>query len=199
MQDTGAKPSVEDVKSALGNFMRGPGFPKTVLFRGPWGVGKTCLWNDLSTSQATNGQRFVYVSLFGTTTIDEISISIALELLDENLEPEDHGLPRYLISKGYRQLRKLMEKMGISGHDGLSALGANSTVVSRLFLAAIDNAYVCLDDAERKSDKLLIREILGLIDKLRERNNCNIILILNDVGLDEDERKDLQTKKERVF
>ena len=54
---------------------------------------------------------------------------------------------------------------------------------------------VCFDDFERISDKLKLKDVLGLISELKEQKKCTVVLILNKNELKED---DLSKYKDKI-
>src|SRR5690606_25875015 len=60
---------------------------------------------------------------------------------------------------------------------------------------SLSNTIICLDDMERKGDKLEAKEILGLISLLKEQKKCKVVLLIND---NEDCIKDYKKYREKV-
>jgi len=58
------------------------------------------------------------------------------------------------------------------------------------------DVVICIDDFERKSSKLDIKDILGYLSQLKEQFGCQIVLILNESKISEDEKiyKDYKEK-----
>ncbi|EGK8129956.1 hypothetical protein IO384_001663, partial [Campylobacter lari] len=63
-----------------------------------------------------------------------------------------------------------------------------------------ENIIVCLDDLERKSDKLDIKDILGLVNKLKEEK-CKVVLISNEdeISNKEKDKEIFNTYKEKCI
>jgi len=51
--------------------------------------------------------------------------------------------------------------------------------ISRFQFLFINDCIICLDDFERKSDKLADKDVLGLISQLSEQRDCSVALLLN--------------------
>src|SRR5215471_18573727 len=47
-----------------------------VMINGPWGIGKTYLLKKLLREHFTDSEKFVYISLFGLTSIEEIDAAL---------------------------------------------------------------------------------------------------------------------------
>jgi hypothetical protein len=79
---------------------------------------------------------------------------------------------------------KAMGKMGLSAiKPGLSAMAEHAAFLS------VRNYIICIDDLERKGEKLRIIDILGLASLLKERRKCKVVLILNDDALGDEKYK----------
>lgn len=131
----------------------------SLLISGSWGVGKTYLWkeieNELNYIKNPNKQvkNIVYVSLFGKEHYKEVLEEITL--------------------KAYKHNKFLYFIRNITFWN-LSV----GTFLQLFITKNFENIIVCLDDLERKSDKLDIKDILGLINQLKEEK-CKVILISN--------------------
>jgi hypothetical protein len=64
-----------------------------------------------------------------------------------------------------------------------------------LYFSLIQNQIVCIDDLERRSKNLDVRDVLGLISFLREQRGCKVALILNAEKLDNKEEFDALLEK----
>ena len=131
----------------------------SLLISGSWGVGKTYLWkeieNELNYIKNPNKQvkNIVYVSLFGKEHYKEVLEEITL--------------------KAYKHNKFLYFIRNITFWN-LSV----GTFLQLFITKNFENIIVCLDDLERKSDKLDMKDILGLINQLKEEK-CKVILISN--------------------
>jgi hypothetical protein len=64
---------------------------------------------------------------------------------------------------------------------------------------AVKQYIVCIDDLERKGEKLRIIDVLGLTSLLRERRKCKVVLILNDEELSEGDHEAFEKYSEKVI
>ena len=62
----------------------------------------------------------------------------------------------------------------------------------------VKNQIVTIDDLERKSDSLDIRDVLGLVSQLKEQRGCKVVLLLNDERFRESDEKEFQEQLEKV-
>ncbi len=56
-----------------------------------------------------------------------------------------------------------------------------------VWFSSVDRTVVCIDDFERRGKNLAVRDVLGLVNTMRELRKCKVCLILNDEALEEDE------------
>jgi len=66
-----------------------------------------------------------------------------------------------------------------------------------VWFSSVRANIVCIDDFERRGANLSVRDVLGLINNLKEVKKCKICLILNDEAL-EDDRNDFSKYLEKV-
>jgi hypothetical protein len=164
--------------------------PEVLCIRGKWGVGKTYTWEDLLRQAKENVAltSYSYVSLFGLDTLDRFKSSIF-----ENVVP--------VASVG---TEPTMETLG-SNIKAVSKLVAGvlkpglGTLAEHAAFLTVRGYIVCIDDLERKGDKLRIIDVLGLASLLKERRKCKIVLILNDEELQENDRAALEKYSEKVI
>ena len=137
------------------------------MIDGPWGVGKTHFFLNsiIPWRAATN---FVYTSLYGLSSIDEIDIEINAQIEAINSKrnkpvgTELYSLPR--IEK---------EAVGSDYHSNQTRRGSTSTNDS----VPDHSVVVCLDDLERWHGDLHL--CLSYINRLVEHKNLKCILIGN--------------------
>jgi hypothetical protein len=55
-----------------------------------------------------------------------------------------------------------------------------------VWFSSVKANVICIDDFERRGRDLCVRDVLGLINNLKEIKKCKICLILNDEALEED-------------
>lgn len=181
--------SISNVKNCLTRFLETD--EATVMaIRGAWGVGKTHFWNTLVAEVAMTNlhkslKSYSYVSLFGIDSLDKFKYSIfentvAKSMIGKPITLESFSENVGLVSQvlGKKVLKTIFSTKPLSGFS--------SAVDSASFLS-VRNSLICIDDLERKGDKLSARDSLGLISYLKEHRNCKIVLLLNDSeeGMDE--------------
>jgi hypothetical protein len=187
--------SMEVTKSEIERFIRGSE-PAVLCVTGEWGVGKTFLWHsvldDLRKSKGLSLSRYSYVSLFGLSSLDDAKASLFenLEWLDQdptNFSQRGRTGAKALAARA----KKLSELAG-----ALPWVGQAFTKARSLYFSMIQNQIICIDDLDRKSTNLKMKDLLGLISFLREQRGCKIALLLNSeqLGDQKDEFEDLFEK-----
>jgi hypothetical protein len=61
----------------------------------------------------------------------------------------------------------------------LPVVGSLFTKARSLYFSSIQNQIVCIDDLERRSKNLELKDVLGLISVRREQRGCKVTLLLN--------------------
>ena len=144
-----------------------------IALNGKWGVGKTFFWNQLI-EEKFSAKKTAYISLFGVETIQQIKNDLLLQIYTQN---------------GF--VKKIKDKVGSFKLYGMDISLALSWFEKKDF----ENVIVCFDDFERISDKLKLKDVLGLISELKEQKKCTVVLILNKDKLKED---DLSKYKDKI-
>jgi hypothetical protein len=170
--------SIELTKTEITRFLKGTE-PTVLCVTGEWGVGKTFLWrsvlDDLRNSKSLSLSRYSYVSLFGLNSLDDVKSS-----LFENMEWLDQNATNFAQrgKAGAKALaaraKKLSELAGALPWVGQAFAKARS-----LYFSLIQSQIVCIDDLERRSKNLELKDVLGLISFLREQRGCKVALLLN--------------------
>ncbi|QDE39875.1 hypothetical protein FIV34_11965 [Luteibacter pinisoli] len=173
--------------------------PSAIALTGPWGSGKTWLWNDVVAKAAVAEpppfKRYSYVSLFGLNSMAELKAALfenavapaqasqgatpatlATEMREVFVEETAVGAAWTFGAKAFWRTRRNAQNLA----QFLPAWGA--AIRSATFLAVRDY-LICIDDVERKGKDLPMTDVLGLVSYLREQRNCRVVLILNEEGL----------------
>jgi hypothetical protein len=191
--------SVELVKEEISEFL-GRIEPEVLCIRGKWGVGKTYTWakrlEEAQNSKKIGLQRYSYVSLFGVNTLDELKFAIFENVitLNEGVKKADLATLDAYVSKlgSWRKLTRIASSLPVIRN----VVGTDAT--SLVSFMTIRDQIICIDDLERRGQKLDVGDVLGLISYLREQRNCKVVLILNDEQLDGNNRRDFERHLEKV-
>jgi len=169
---------------------------RAATLSGPWGVGKTFFVRqfikdnrdrlaDLKLSPA-------YVSLFGLQSIAEARSRICAAALEVQSSDDD-------LSAWSKWLRGLSLKLGLPKNvKGLDISSLGSAIQDYLQNRLLRKLFVCIDDLERRSPKIPLPDILGLISELTEERECKCLLILNSEKLG-DSSIPFRSMEEKVF
>lgn len=157
-----------------------------IAITGSWGVGKTFFLNEFRESyKLTN--KYVYVSLFGLESLSDLKTHIY-----SNIENNHSALdvPRWI-----RGLPSILKDTRIS-QFGISA---SAKVFDSLMFNQVKEAVICFDDFERMSNKLDIKDVMGLANQLKLEKNCQIILILDEDKAEGENKKKYAEYKEKLI
>ncbi|KYK79647.1 P-loop NTPase fold protein [Aggregatibacter actinomycetemcomitans] len=164
-----------------------------IALTGEWGIGKTHFWKNFYEKNHNNFKmnKYSYVSLFGIDSLESFKYQIAINTHDTK-QKKDYLLH---IKKAFSSIISNIDfpKLEAKGFS----LSVTQSMINSIISNFIEDTVICIDDFERKSDKLDTREIMGLINFLKEEKKCKIIMILH-----EDKSKDLEVfreYKEKVF
>lgn len=152
------------------------GHYKVISLTGPWGAGKTFLWNELKQEAGISAG---YVSLFGIANRAEIKRRLGASLLKIQTKEGQEGLTAL-----WRSIRnEIRERLADFG-EGYGWIGAAAKVLGdvaghRLLDEILKGQVLVIDDLERAGDALTIDAILGTIDELKSLR-CTIVVILNE-------------------
>ncbi|PWB92082.1 hypothetical protein C5688_00010 [Methylocystis sp. MitZ-2018] len=191
--------SAKLVKEEIAKFL-GREDAEVLCIRGKWGVGKTYTWSkQLEAAQAAKTiklPRYSYVSLFGINSLDELKFAIFENVitLSEGLKKADLQTLDAFISKlgSWRQLTKIAQSFQVVRR----VVGTDTTLL--VSFMTIRDQVICIDDLERRGQKLDVNDVLGLISYLREQRNCKVALILNDEQLEGDSKRSFEKNLEKV-
>jgi KAP family P-loop domain len=130
-----------------------------VMVNGPWGIGKTYLVKEFLRRQVGDEKKYVYISLYGLTTIEEIDAA--------------------LLQGAYPALGWQVAKIGAKlGKVLLKRIGLESDLtISDLMQRFIAEAYI-FDDLERCDAP--INKVLGYMNEFVEHDDAKVIIIANE-------------------
>ncbi|QLF92091.1 hypothetical protein HW090_02260 [Pseudomonas sp. ABC1] len=167
-----------------------------IALKGLWGTGKSYLWGEVKDEfPPVDGNDHLYVSCFGLESVDQIKTALFQNSLGK-AEKAVGGIQKY---SGFAidALEKIMARVQPVGEGAATVLGnLGGLVQSALIDKVLYSRLVVLDDIERRGDALKIDALLGFIDLLK-RNNCKVLLILNEKPLEDAYASDWRTLKEK--
>lgn len=162
-----------------------------IALTGEWGVGKTHFWNDFK--KKYNDQfklrKYAYVSLFGTDSLESLKYEIAVKT--HAIHQSEDRL------QGAKSLfNKALDTVDLSNIQGKGlSLNIGKSLITSALSSLVSKTVICIDDIERISDNLPIKDVMGLINDLKLEKNCQVVVILHEAKADEK----FQEYKEKVF
>lgn len=158
--------NINELKERLDNNV--PQIYTHVLINGKWGIGKTYFVKEY-----LKDKKYVYVSLFGVESLETFKTQILIQL--------------YKAVGIWSKINKELSKAAISlGPASFSIPYFKTDVVKYIKKKSKEgNLYIVIDDIERKSCKIEMSEILGVIEEFKEIENVNIIMIANQEEIDD--------------
>ena len=186
----------ERLKGILEHNIKNEKIGTAIAITGPWGVGKTFFWKSFLDKQLSNeriytddnvfNRKYAYVSLFGLESLSDLKTQIYsnIESFHSSIE-----IPKWI--KGLPSIFKdsRVTQLGIS---------APVKLIDNLMFNRVSDAIICFDDFERMSNKLDIKDVMGLANYLKLEKNCQIILILDEDKAEGDNKKKYADYKEKL-
>lgn len=141
------------------------------MLSGEWGMGKTYFWQKF-TKNHLKDKDVVYISLFGKNSLADIESEILTKLYKYN-----------------KSIKKYTKHLNTVSNMASKAIGLPINVSAGSLLSLFSpndfkNIIICFDDFERLSDKVPLKDVLGLISQFKEQKECKVIMILNEGELD---------------
>lgn len=184
--------SLENIKSQIEAFIKSSE-AEVMLIKGKWGVGKTYFWNHYLEDNKSNVvlDKYSYVSLFGIDSLDKLKYSIFENVINKELIGSKPSLETFNSNK-----INLSESLGRKSINIIkSFFSSSSTLLDTLSYLSINKIIICIDDLERRSNKLELKDIFGLISQLKEQKDCKVILLVNDEENNENDSLNLYNEK----
>lgn len=158
-----------------------------ILIDGQWGIGKTYTINKFI--EENDEFDLKYVSVFGKESLREIEKDIVTQML-----------PMINVKKKLENNNSLKIFGSVVGdilkqYSGIDGDFTRSISIENI--SSDDKVIICIDDLERKSENIKLKDILGLVE--RATSNFNIILIGSLNNLNEEEMKEFNSFKEKII
>lgn len=194
--------SVETVRAVVKRFPLSS-VPEVIAIKGPWGVGKTYMWNAVlqECAQGCALAKYSYVSLFGVRSSAELRTAILLKAV--STQTIGQPLTAKSINENWRSLTVVgAKRLYLALANALREVSYAKHVyfgVETMASYLVDDTIICIDDFERSSTELRAEDVLGLILELKEERRCKVALILNDEELKDDRKDRYQQYREKVI
>lgn len=151
-----------------------------ISISGEWGIGKTYFWNNFIKDYKEKELKYkqiAYVSLFGINSLNDIRISILLQV--SPTKKKLSWVDKKIITP-LKNVKSSLKLDDLSMSFGFDALGSIFTLLTS---GDFENVIVCFDDFERISSNINLKDVLGLISELKEQKKCKVVMILNEKEL----------------
>lgn len=159
---------------------------------GQWGIGKTYTFNKFR-EQNEGIYDVKYVSVFGKQNLKDIEKDIIMQL-SSFYNIINNKVSQHPTFKLFGNVMKGIGK-GTTGVElDFSKLIDNITIEN---IDAKDNIIICIDDLERKSNNILVKDLLGLIE--RTASKFKVLLIGSTINFSEDDRRAFNNFREKLI
>lgn len=164
---------------------------KKILINGRWGIGKSFYTNQYIESK----NNAIYISLFGKDNIELIQEEIAKELFKKA------NSKLKFWKKGKELAKKISGSISYNGISINSPEIKSKSVIEEYYsiLKEEENLVIVIDDLERKSSKIAIEDILGIIEQLSLCKQIKIVLIGDESRINEEDKEVWNSFKEKII
>lgn len=155
-----------------------------VLFNGPWGVGKTKHILD----SIEDNENIIYTSLFGKNNIQSFYEEVYYQLVSSNTAK---------VKRVLEQMEEIkFSKLGFSVSVPLM-----SEILTRIQkeLSEKKDITIIIDDLERRSEGLNIKEIFGFIDFITRNEKIKVVLVASVKNLIENDIETFEDYAEKAI
>jgi hypothetical protein len=206
--------SIAMVDAALNDFLRSEE-PRVVALTGKWGRGKTFFWRrflEQQVVQRRQGPRYSYVSLFGLTDLSELKDALFESVVPfaeigskDGREPESSISTSNAANSAWQRISGLVSRTVTGGRkiyglaESFPGIKDFGPFLKAAAFLSVRSQLICVDDLERRSSSLALKDVLGLLSFLREQRGCRVLVILNSDALSTDDRDEFDAFREKVF
>lgn len=185
------------LKNLLEENIRAGNVGTAIAITGSWGVGKTYFWKKLLEEQLSEeriykkdnvfNRKYAYVSLFGLESLSDLKTNIYSNIENYHSTVE--------IPKWIKGLPSIFKDTKISQYG----ISAPAKIFDSLMFNQVKDAIICFDDFERMSNKLDIKDVMGLANQLKLEKNCQVILILDEDKTEDKNKEKYAEYKEKLI
>lgn len=176
----------QNIEKYLDSYLAKDDTQYATLLTGKWGCGKTYFIKNYIKKHKED-YKFVYISLFGLKSMDEVN-----ELIFSQLHPVLGSKPAKLVTG----LFKSAVKIGIPIAD-VTTIDIEPSNFNFFQQDNYNNSIFVFDDLERSF--ISYDEILGFINNLTEHNSLKVILVANTEEINEENSSIFDNFKEKVI
>ena len=170
------------IKEFLNYYIGLPNPQYAVLLKGKWGSGKTHFINEYKNELNKNKQKYIYVSLYGITSYDEIETKFL-----EAIHPTLYNKKTIFAGKIAKQLLKATLKIDLDGDKkDDDSMNLKIPDFKPEDLLNTKDYILIFDDLERCSINII--NLLGYINFFVEHQSYKVILIANEEELEKTDK-----------
>lgn len=174
--------SNQHISQFLDYYTKLPNPQYAVLLKGKWGSGKSHFINEYKEHLKTNKQKFIYVSLYGVTSYDEIETKFL-----ETIHPRLYNKKTIFAGKIAKQFLKGTLKIDWDDNGQENAeLETKIPDFKPEDLLNTKDYILIFDDLERCSINII--NLLGYINFFVEHQSYKVILIANEEELEKTDK-----------
>lgn len=169
-----------------------------IALKGLWGTGKSYLWHEIKDEfHAIGGNDHLYASCFGLESLEQIKSALFQNFLGRAEKTVD-AVQKY-SGFAISVIEKITAQLVPAGKGAATIIGNfGSLMQSGLIDKLLRSRLIVLDDIERRGESLGIDTLLGFIDLLK-RNECKVLIIMNEESLTNALSSDWRTLKDKCL
>ncbi|RZG47202.1 P-loop NTPase fold protein [Acinetobacter wuhouensis] len=186
-----------------------------IAITGSWGVGKTYFWNKfleevtkkeikdkkdfyyeasrVDYKSVFDCRKYAYISLFGIENLSDLKNAICTKLTLNPYAKIDSN--KWEFSQLFKNTVSQFKDMKVSQYG----VSASAKILESLLFLQVKDAIICFDDFERMSNKLDIKDVMGLANQLKLEKNCQVILILDESKTEDKNKEKYAEYKEKLI
>ncbi len=164
---------------------------KKIFINGPWGIGKSYYVNKYIKKHNEN---FIYITLFGKTSFDSIENSVARELFKKL---SSFNKKKIILHKFVKNVKASFSICGFTINS--PELSRKGLISEYSTLLESKSLIIVIDDLERKSNNILIEDIMGMIEEFSQFNKVKIVIIGDENNMIDSDRKKWNRFKEKII
>ncbi|NEV65123.1 P-loop NTPase fold protein [Thiorhodococcus minor] len=192
--------SLNVVREQIGRFLESAE-PEVMAIKGAWGVGKTYTWHTLLLDARRNDKialdTYSYISLFGVQSLDSLKYAIFEQAVNKNIIGQAPSIESFKSNAA--KLVSSLSKKSLIYFNAAPVIKNFAPAIQSASFLSVNKSVVCIDDFERKSDSVSLRDILGLVLQLKEQRSCKVVLIFNDQTMGSENNEEYQKFREKVI
>ncbi|MBD2799519.1 hypothetical protein ID854_03335 [Xenorhabdus sp. M] len=156
--------------------------PEVMAIKGEWGIGKTFSWKKFLTEAKSENkialEHYSYVSLFGINSLEALKYAIFENIVERGLIGTEANIDTF--KNNATSLTKSLGRKSINFLKDAPIAKIFTPAIESISFLSLNKTIICIDDLERKGNKLDIKDIIGLVSLLKEQKKCKVVLLLND-------------------